>query len=430
MNGASGLTGQTDFEIRLNMIPRIVPAALCLLVAACSDDDPCEGISGACVGVAAGATAEDIQTALLEVPEGGTVAFAAGRYDIATELSLDVDGVTLRGAGMDATVLSFAGQTSGAQGLLVTADDFTAHDFAIEDTAGDGLKVLGGTGVTIRKVRVEWTGGPAEDNGAYGLYPVQCENVLIEDSIVKGASDAGIYVGQSSKIVVRNSRAELNVAGIEIENSTHADVFGNTATNNTGGILVFNLPGLEVANGATTRVFDNELFENNTENFAPEGNIVGMVPAGTGIAILAAHQVEVFGNTIRDHQAINIGIISYVPIGEFDDPEFDQYPTAIDIHDNTLSGTSDMPNGLLGGLLISAIGELRPNGPFIVPDIAWDGVLDPERDPDAPEHKLCIRNNGDADFINLAWPLGDDGIPSEDLSPHDCAHAPLAPVEL
>src|SRR3546814_1386139 len=86
-----------------------------------------------------------------------------------------------------------------------------------------------------------WTGGPSTDNGAYGLYPVQVDNVLIEDSVVKGASDAGIYVGQSTNIIVRNNRAEGNVAGIEIENSTGADVYGNTTTGKTGGILVFKI---------------------------------------------------------------------------------------------------------------------------------------------------------------------------------------------
>jgi parallel beta-helix repeat protein len=70
-------------------------------------------------------------------------------------------------------------------------------------------------------VRVEWTNGPDENNGAYGLYPVQSSNVLIEESVVIGASDAGIYVGQSNNIIVRNSRVEFNVAGIEIENSTY-----------------------------------------------------------------------------------------------------------------------------------------------------------------------------------------------------------------
>ena len=405
-------------------------ALLLLLSTGCSDD-PCEGVQGTCIGISEGASATDVQTALIEISPGGTVAFGAGRFALRTDLSLDVDDVTIQGAGMDDTVLTFDGQTAGAQGLLVTANNFVIHDIAIEDTRGDALKVLGGDGVTIERMRVEWTAGPNETNGSYGLYPVQCKNVLIADSVVRGASDAGIYVGQSDNIIVRDNTAEDNVAGIEIENSTNADVFGNTATKNTGGILVFNLPGLEVENGAITRVYDNDINANNTENFAPSGNIVGLVPTGTGIAILAAHQVEIFGNRIGDHKSINLGVISYVPTGiEVTDPSYDQYPTAIAIHDNTLTGTSDMPTGQLGGLLISAIGELHPDPPFIVPDIAWDGVVDPARTY-GPEDKICIQNNGDANFINLGWPLGDQETPaSEDMTPHDCTLAPLPEVHL
>src|SRR3546814_5024171 len=114
----------------------------------------------------------------------------------------------------------------------------------------------------MRRVRAEWTGGPSTDNGAYGLYPVQVDNVLIEDSVVKGASDAGIYVGQSTNIIVRNNRAEGNVAGIEIENSTGADVYGNTTTGNTGGILLFNIPDLPVP-ASNTRVYRKKSVPNN-----------------------------------------------------------------------------------------------------------------------------------------------------------------------
>ena len=84
-----------------------------------------------------------MQTALIEVPSGGTVAFGDGTFSFEVDLSLDVDGVTIRGAGMDATTLSFADQTTGAQGMLVTANDFTIDDLAFEDTRGDALKVLG-----------------------------------------------------------------------------------------------------------------------------------------------------------------------------------------------------------------------------------------------------------------------------------------------
>jgi len=49
---------------------------------------------------------------------------------------LTVDKVTIRGKGMNKTILSFAGQKEGAQGLLVKANDFTIEDVGIEDTAG------------------------------------------------------------------------------------------------------------------------------------------------------------------------------------------------------------------------------------------------------------------------------------------------------
>ncbi len=400
------------------------------VLAACSSEDPCDGISGACIGLTSGASTTEVQTALIEVESGGTIAFGSGTFEMTSDLSLDVDGVTVVGKGQDKTTLSFARQTSGAQGVLVTANNFWIHDLGIEDTKGDALKILGAQGVTIQHVRVEWTGGAKETNGAYGLYPVQCKKVLIEDSVVHGASDAGVYVGQSDQIVVQHNSVELNVAGIEIENSTHADVHDNVATNNTGGILVFNLPGLDVANGSQTRVYDNMVFENNTMNFAPAGNIVGKVPTGTGIVVLAAHDVEIFNNTVRDHKAVNIGMISYIPIGAVNDPKYDEFPTAIHVHNNSLSGVSDMPTGELGAALITAIGEIHPSGPFITPDIAWDGVLDPARTVGNPTEKICIHDNGDANFINLSWPLSDATLPTESLAPHACTLPPLPAVVL
>src|SRR5580698_6725410 len=159
------------------------------------------------------------QEALSLAKPGAVIELPEGKLDLTATLSLSVENVTIRGKGMDKTILSFKNQKTGSAGMLVTAGGFTLEDVAIEDTKGDGLKINGATGVTIRRVRAEWTGGPKDTNGSYGLYPVQCKNVLIEDSVVKGASDAGIYVGQSKNIIVRRNRAEYNVAGIEIENS-------------------------------------------------------------------------------------------------------------------------------------------------------------------------------------------------------------------
>lgn len=187
---------------------------------------------------------KNLQERLISAKPGEVIALPEGKFHLDRTMSLTVNGVTIRGSGMDKTVLSFAGQKTGAQGVLVKANDFVIEDVGIEDPAGDALTIQGGTNVTVRRVRTEWTRGPNEANGPYGIYPVECKNLLLEDSVAKGAADAGIYVGQSENVIIRRNRAELNVDGYEIENSENVDAYDNVATHNTGGIGVFNLPNL------------------------------------------------------------------------------------------------------------------------------------------------------------------------------------------
>jgi parallel beta-helix repeat protein len=404
--------------------------------------DLCGEIDGACIVLE---PSDDDQTALqsafLDALPGDVIFMTAGTYVLTLGLSLDVDGVTLRGEGEGQTILSFADQADGAQGILVTADDFTAEDFAIEDTAGDGIKVEGGARIIFRGVRAEWTGEPSQDNGAYGIYPVQCSDILVENSIVRGASDAGIYVGQSERAVVRNSTVENNVAGIEIENTFEADVYENTATGNTGGILVFNLPGLQVENGGLTRVFDNDIIDNNGENFAPAGNTVALVPPGTGFVALAAHDVEIFGNTFAGNQTVNVGIISYFITGNpIDDESYNPYPDSLYFHDNVFESGGEAPTGLLGLALDLALGQID-GAPENVPDIVFDGQVNPElSDPKTEdftvEFNICASNNGDADYLDLDFDSFDENSlpvfldPNLDAAPRDCERDPLPAVEL
>jgi len=307
--------------------------------------------------------------------------------------------VTIRGAGMDKTILSFKDQKAGAEGLLVNAGDFTLENLAIEDTKGDGLKINEGENIVIRGVRVEWTGGPKTTNGAYGIYPVQTTNTLIEDSVAIGASDAGIYVGQSKNVVVRRNRAERNVAGIEIENTIGADVYENTATQNTGGILVFNMPNLPQP-GHTTRVYKNKVFENNTDNFAAKGAAVASVPAGSGVVINSNDQVEIFDNDIADNQTANVIVSSYFSTGYMTEKgvakAFDPYPEEIAIHGNRFKGGGDRPDGLdLKALKVAMFGL---NGRL--PDVLWDGYVNAQR---AGGPQVCI-DNGDAQTLNADGP--------------------------
>ena len=307
--------------------------ALSLVLAACGGGGERRDLSGADTGFQT-----TLMEQLIDAQPGDVIEIPAGVFSFDRSLSLTVDGVTIRGAGMDETILSFANQTSGAEGLLVTASDFTLEDLAIEDTRGDALKINEGENIIIRRVRTEWTNGPDTDNGAYGIYPVQTTNTLVEGVVAIGASDAGIYVGQSRNVIVRDSRAEFNVAGIEIENTIGADVYNNVATNNTGGILVFNMPNLPQP-GYGTRVYDNQVFENNTRNFGHPGTPVASVPAGSGIVINSNDQVEIFNNDIRDHRTANIIISSVYSTGFSDigvQEDFDPYPETIWISANRL----------------------------------------------------------------------------------------------
>ena len=224
-----------------------------------------------------------IQTSFIEAADGSVIELPEGRFTFDASLSLDgKKNVTIKGAGMDKTILNFKDQISGAEGIKITnAGNITILDLTVQDTKGDGIKTQQVEGITFRNVKAEWTNGGDKNNGGYGLYPVQCTNVLIDNCAAVGASDAGIYVGQSRYIIVKNSKAYNNVAGIEIENSWYADVFENEAYNNTGGILVFDLPDLIQKEGGFVRVFKNNIHDNNHINFAPKGNTVGKVPHGS-----------------------------------------------------------------------------------------------------------------------------------------------------
>lgn len=364
---------------------------------------------------------DSLQEQLLDAQPGDVITIPAGTYALDRGLSLTQDGVTIRGAGMNDTVLSFKGQLAGAEGLLVTGNDFLIEDLSIEDAKGDALKVTESDGVTIRRVRVAWTGGPKTENGAYGFYPVQTRNVLIEDSVAIGASDAGIYVGQSHNVVVRNNRAEQNVAGIEIENTQDADVYGNVATGNTGGILVFNMPNLS-QEGGRVRVFENEVYENDLGNFAHPGTPVASIPAGSGVVVNSHDDVEIFANVIRDNRTANIIISSVYSSNYADDSwsdSFDPYPERIFIHSNELSGGGNRPDGM--DLSAAKLLLFGPTGRF--PHVLWDGFA-----PDDRDARLCMRQDG-AEVLNADMPNESRNMRVES-EPFACDLERLSPVKL
>ena len=332
--------------------------------------------------------------------------------------SLILDGrkhITIRGKGIDKTILSFKLQEDGAEGIKISnCTNIVLEDFTIEDSAGDNIKVTDTNGITFRRVKSAWTGEVNKDNGAYALYPVICRNVLIEECEVMGASDAGIYVGQSEEVVIRNNIVYWNVAGIESENSENVEIYNNKSYNNTGGILIFDLPGL-TRYGRNIKVYNNEIYENNLSNFAPKGNIVAGVPAGTGISILATRNVEVYNNNIKNNKNIGVGVVSYELMTAMNDskpddkkkkssaqrlkgkyakdPNYDPFPGQIFVHDNNYSNSYWLPNldNDFGKLFLMKFGLSRP-------EVIWDGILSQQyhlaNGKVNPDYQICIQEKG------------------------------------
>ncbi|MBP7291975.1 MAG: right-handed parallel beta-helix repeat-containing protein [Nannocystaceae bacterium] len=342
---------------------------------------------------------DDDQTAVTEAfvdaTDGKTLCLAAGEYHLTRQLSLNANGVTVRGAGKDMTILDFTGQETGGNGMLVKGNDVTLTEFTVRNTPGDGIRGDQVENIAFVRVGVIWEAMHALSNGAYGLYPVGSNGVLIQECEVVGARDAGIYVGQSTAIVVEDSIAHDNVAGIEIENSTDAIVRRNESYSNTAGILVFNLPGLDVKDGKRANVYENDVHDNNVTNFADPGTVVGIVPPGVGMLVLAADNNEIHGNTIANNDSVGVAIIAYSEeSGLFEppnDPAYDIWSEGNYIHDNTFMGNGTMPDPLV--LLLA--GNMTPT-----PDVIIDGCIAGDKNNDDGSLSNCLGEGSSVTFMN------------------------------
>ncbi|MCE2994277.1 MAG: parallel beta-helix domain-containing protein [Cyclobacteriaceae bacterium] len=358
---------------------------------------------------------KSLQTQLITAADGDTIHLPEGHFMFTKSITLDgKKNILIKGKGLDKTILSWKNQTEGAEGLHISnGKNIVLEDFSIEDAKGDNLKVNDTHGITFRRIRSAWAEGPKTENGAYALYPVLCTRVLIEECIAMGSSDAGIYVGQSDSVIIRNNKAYWNVAGIEAENSKWVEIYGNEAYENTGGLLIFDLPGL-TRYGHTAKAYKNNIHDNNHENFAQKGNVVASIPPGTGVMILATHNVDFYDNTLTDNRTVGVGIVSYEMVAALNEGEqqqegaiggvqsvnnrfredslYNPFPYHINIHHNQFENSHWFPT------MQSDIGKLLLTKSFFdTPDVVYDGIENPKQ----KERNICVSENGEITFMNL-----------------------------
>jgi parallel beta-helix repeat protein len=360
----------------------------------------------------------EFQKALITAKDGDTFSLPEGTFEFKRSISLnDTPNISIIGKGKGKTILSFKNQVEGAEGMLIkNVQGIRLEGFTISDSKGDAIKVQDCTNVIMRDLETTWTTGKLATNGAYGLYPVSSTNVLMEDCEASFAMDAGIYVGQSNNVVVRNNYVHNNVAGLEIENTIEGEVYGNIAKNNTGGMLIFDMPDLPQVNGDRIKFYDNLMENNNGENFAPKGMVVSTIPPGSGMVIMSHSNIEAYNNTIRGHKTLGIAVNSWLFTGQpYKDQNFDPFATNINVHDNVIEGTSGPADITTDyGKLIHATLDGKAY------DFIIDGIFKPGEDP-----SYCFKNNGEVSFVNLNAGMGADPESirknlNHDMSSFDC----------
>lgn len=277
------------------------------------------------------------------------------------------------------------GQKDLTDGVIASGNDFTMGYFVVQNYAGNGVLVEGVRNVTLRHLFTR-------DTGLYGVYPVRSDNVLVECNVTTLATDAGIYVGQSQDIIVRNNLAYDGVTGIEIENSARAEVYQNETWGNTGGILVFLLPNIHSRISQDIRVYDNYVHHNNRpKGDATPGSIVGKVPVGTGIFLMATDNTAVYQNIIEGNNSFGVGIVSLYQAYEPEEiGDVGPLPENNHIYDNTYRDNGEDPSeevtdaGLPGAdILWDARGygnrvdeEDASTFPPLLPGEAWPDFLE------------------------------------------------------
>lgn len=363
---------------------------------------------------------EEMVAAMIQLRPGDSLEFGCGYFELYHGLLIQAtEDVEVRGCGKDETVLNFR-QSDNVTGLeALNVRGITVKDLTILDSPGDAFKLKGVKWGTLLNVRAIWSGGgepitqdnvasrlhvectnppfnegdptpdyvPSASSGRYGIYPVESENILVDNSESIGASDAGIYVGQTNNAIIRNSRAAYNVMGFEIENVQGGEYDSNLAECNTGGFLIYDLENI-TQYGDTSVMLNNLSRNNNTYNFAPSG-IVSAVPRGTGFITLGYDNIEIYNNVFEDNSTAAIIYTSYELIdgkGKTSDKKLDPYTEGLHIHNNVMRNSGyDLPppdlekvlvEGEVETVLPTLIGIKNINRPGKGAHIVWDGLLD------------------------------------------------------
>jgi parallel beta-helix repeat protein len=291
---------------------------------------------------------------------GDVIRIEPGIYKEAVTVSkANIKMVGITSAAGEEVIIKNPGNEDNGIRVTDEGDGFVLVNVTVKGFKENGVILIRVDNFKLNKVKTI-------NNGEYGIFPVLCNNGVVEYCSATGHSDTGIYIGQSSNVILRFNVASANVIGLEVENASNITVTKNYTHNNVTGILVDLLPGKQLKANSDIVIKDNLILNNNHENFGEEGSLESVIPSGIGILILGSDNVLVKQNSIKGNNFFGVGVFSSKVLG-----------VLANVPDEAFADIEPNPDGVkvVENILVKN-GSAPPQIAIPLPgvDLLWDGT--------------------------------------------------------
>ncbi|MFD1982591.1 hypothetical protein ACFSOZ_07850 [Mesorhizobium newzealandense] len=280
-----------------------------------------------------------LTNAIAALASGGELILPAGKFYAESALSLTCvtrKGVTIRGAGKDATELVWVNNTQGLSISLVNEQVIDMSDISFKSAvAMTGTKTAltvnaagtSGSSMSSSFRRLSFTGSgayPYTTGFVYGMNLFGLSFVSLDDIDVFGGSYSprGVIIqGDASHVPIVADLSKCRFIGCDIGFTYGAWLQGVTINqcNFTGGNIGVSLPAAFSSTGTAQLMVSNSQFNTNFNQIDCLANIVGVwvsnnyfvvPPTHIGVSIDAARYCSIIGNTFFNPTGTkgNIGV--------------------------------------------------------------------------------------------------------------------------